>query len=134
MTTSTTNEAAAAVTAPDTQEKPAADKSTPSRKKAATSAHQGRQGASKTAKATKTTRAKKNAPKAAVPREFSKKSVVLDLLRRKGGATLAEIMTATGWQAHSVRGFISGTVGKRIGLAVESFKNGTDQRAYRIAK
>src|SRR6266446_3813897 len=41
-------------------------------------------------------------------REGSKKAEVLALLRREGGATLPELMTATGWQAHSVRGFLSG--------------------------
>jgi hypothetical protein len=56
--------------------------------------------------------AAKKAPKsksAAVPREFSKKEIILDLIRRKEGATLAELMAATSWQAHSVRGFLSGT-------------------------
>ena len=59
------------------------------------------------------------APKAAKPkgegaRANSKTSAVLDLLRRAKGATLAEIMEATSWQAHSVRGFISGTLGKKM--------------------
>ncbi len=43
-------------------------------------------------------------------REGSKKEAVLGLLRRTAGASMAEIMTATGWQAHTVRGFISGTL------------------------
>ena len=71
---------------------------------------------------------------AAVPREFSKKSIVLDLLRRPKGATLAEIAKATDWQNHSIRGFISGTLTKRMGLTVESTKNEAGERTYRIAK
>jgi hypothetical protein len=68
-----------------------------------------------------------------VPREFSKKQIVLDLLRRKDGATMGEIAKATGWQNHSIRGFISGTVSKRMGLNAESAKNDAGERTYRIA-
>lgn len=57
-------------------------------------------------------------------REGSKKAEILALLRREGGATLQELMAATDWQAHSVRGFLSGTLRKKMGLTVES------QRAY----
>ena len=62
----------------------------------------------------------------------SKKAEVLDLLRRKQGATLNEIMNATGWQAHSVRGFISGALIKKQGLKVESFRNEGKERTYKI--
>jgi hypothetical protein len=65
-------------------------------------------------------------------REGSKKAIVLALLKRPEGATLADIMSATGWQAHSVRGFISGALGKRMGLTVESLKTAEGARAYRI--
>lgn len=58
---------------------------------------------------------------------------VLELLRRKGGATSAELMTATGWQAHSVRGFLAGTVRKKMGLPLTSAKNETGERTYAIA-
>ncbi len=67
------------------------------------------------------------------PREGSKKAEVLDLLHRPKGATLDEIAKATGWQAHSVRGFISGTISKRMGLKVESFKTPEGDRAYRLS-
>ncbi len=42
-------------------------------------------------------------------------------------------MGATEWQAHSVRGFISGGLGKKMGLTVESFKRPDGERAYRLA-
>lgn len=67
------------------------------------------------------------------PREGSKKAIVLDLLRRKNGATMAEIAKATDWQNHSIRGFISGNLTKKMGLAVESSKNEAGDRVYRIA-
>ena len=65
-------------------------------------------------------------------RQGSKKAEVLDLMRRKQGATLAEIMEQTGWQPHTVRGFVSGTLNKKMGLEVESFRNADKERAYRI--
>ena len=60
-----------------------------------------------------------------------KKEIVLELLRRKEGATIADIATATQWQNHSIRGFISGTITK-MGLAVESSKNDAGERTYRV--
>jgi hypothetical protein len=66
-------------------------------------------------------------------RDGSKKAEVLGLLQRKGGATLQQIMDATGWQAHSVRGFISGAIGKKMGLTVESAKRDNGERVYSIA-
>ncbi len=75
---------------------------------------------------------RKAAKTASVPREFSKKAIVLDLLRRKEGATLAEIAKATDWQNHSIRGFISGNLTKKMGLKVESTKNDAGERVYRI--
>ena len=78
--------------------------------------------------------AARKAPKAGAataPREGSKKETVLLLLARKDGATMAEIADATGWQRHSIRGFISGTLTKKMGLAVESTKNEAGERTYR---
>jgi len=54
-------------------------------------------------------------------------------MRRKEGATLAEIAKATDWQNHSIRGFISGQLTKKMGLTVESFKRADGERAYRTA-
>lgn len=56
------------------------------------------------------------------------------MMRRKEGATLAEIAKATNWQSHSIRGFISGSLTKKMGLKVESTKNDAGDRTYRIAK
>ena len=53
--------------------------------------------------------------KAHTARDGSKKADIIRLLERAKGVTLAELMTATGWQAHSVRGFISGTLGNVSG-------------------
>ena len=50
----------------------------------------------------------------------TRSAYALDLLRRAEGATLTELMAATGWQAHSVRGFLSGTVRKRLQLPLRS--------------
>jgi hypothetical protein len=79
----------------------------------------------------KTTRAKK-APKANGVREGSKTAIVLDLLKRAGGVTSKELMQATGWQPHSVRGFLSGTVGKKMGLHVACTKGENGERSYSI--
>jgi hypothetical protein len=73
-------------------------------------------------------------PKKAASREGSKTATVLALIQRTNGATLAEIMEATAWQAHSVRGFISGTMGKKMGLKVESAKREDGARVYTIGK
>ena len=89
----------------------------------------------KPAKAAKTKPAKvgrKTAGKAAVARDGSKKATVLGLLQRKGGATLSQIMKATGWQAHSVRGFISGALGKKMGLKVDSVRREDGERVYTL--
>jgi hypothetical protein len=72
--------------------------------------------------------------KATSLRAGSKTAQTLDLLKRDGGATLAEIIELAGWQAHSVRGFISGALGKKMGLIVESVKREDGQCVYSIAK
>ena len=68
---------------------------------------------------------------ASPPRENSKAACVIALLQRPEGATVHEIMAATQWQAHSVRGFISGNLVKKRKLKVRSSKR-DGQHAYRI--
>jgi len=80
-------------------------------------------------KAKATTRANQG-DGAPVAREGSKKAIVLEMLKRPEGATLADIMSATAWQCHSVRCFISGQT-KKMGLKVESAKREDGQRVYK---
>jgi hypothetical protein len=61
-----------------------------------------------------------------------KAAKILELLKRPGGATAKELVKATGWQSHSVRGFLSGTVGKKMGLTVTSTKGEDGERNYSI--
>ena len=88
----------------------------------------------KTTPAKKTPKAPKKATsaKAEDVREGSKTAKVLDLLKRRGGATMKQLMKATDWLPHSIRGFISGTVGKKMGLTVESIKAEDGQRSYSV--
>jgi hypothetical protein len=65
-------------------------------------------------------------------RAGSKKATVLGLLKRREGATLEELMKATQWQAHSVRGFLSGSLRKKMGYKVESAKSAAGERRYSI--
>ena len=98
-----------------------------------------RKGAPKAKKTAKRAKAKggakaaKSERKAAAPRAESKGARILAMIARTKGATLAEIMKATDWQAHSVRGFIS-TAGKKHGIKIESAKNDVGERTYRIGK
>ena len=81
-------------------------------------------------KATRTKKVPKSAKKASGARDGSKAATILDLLKRKDGVTLKELMKATGWLPHSVRGFLSGTVSKKMGLALESTKGEDGERSY----
>ena len=62
----------------------------------------------------------------------TKQELVLTLLRRSSGASIEEIMQATTWQQHSVRGFLAGTVKKKLGLELASSKPNDEVRRYRI--
>jgi Protein of unknown function (DUF3489) len=74
-------------------------------------------------------------PEARSPRsrEGTKEAQLIALLRRPEGATVAQVIEATGWQPHTVRGAISGALKKKRGLAVTSAKNQAGERVYRIA-
>jgi hypothetical protein len=86
-------------------------------------------------KAAKTNKkAAKPERKAAVPRAESKGAQILALIRRPKGATLADLAKLTGWQNHSIRGFLSGAVGKKMGLTVESTKREDGERVYSLKK
>ena len=71
--------------------------------------------------------------KSSVRREGTKAAVIIELLREPSGATLKAIMAITGWQSHSVRGFISAQLIKKLGLRVESFTR-EGERVYRIGR
>jgi hypothetical protein len=68
-----------------------------------------------------------------VARNGSKTAKILDLLKRPGGSTSTELMEATGWLPHLIRGFLSGTVGKKMGLTVTSTKSEDGERTYSVA-
>jgi hypothetical protein len=80
----------------------------------------------KTAKSAK----KGGKPKPTGAREGSKTEKVLEMLKRPDGASLKDLMKATGWQPHSVRGFLSGTIRKKMGLEVTSTKGEDGERSY----
>jgi hypothetical protein len=86
----------------------------------------------KTAKAGK--RAKPApAKETSTPRAESKGAKILELIGRPKGASLAEIMKATDWQKHSIRGFLS-TAAKKHGLKIESTKTEAGDRVYQVKK
>ncbi|MFZ1772375.1 MAG: DUF3489 domain-containing protein [Rhizobiaceae bacterium] len=64
----------------------------------------------------------------------TRSAMILRLLRTKRGASIGELMEVTGWQAHSVRGFLSGTVRKTLGLALESKIGAAGERRYQLPK
>jgi hypothetical protein len=85
----------------------------------------------KHAQAIKKPKGRSKTPAAA--RRGTKTAKILALLRRPAGASLSELKKATGWQAHSVRGFLSGAVKKKMGLHIDSVSRDDGGRAYRVA-
>ena len=64
----------------------------------------------------------------------TKQAMLIDMLKRDEGASIGQIVEATGWQPHTVRGAISGALKKKLGLAVTSTKSETGERVYRIVQ
>jgi hypothetical protein len=95
-------------------------------------------GAKKAKAAATAAPAEKIAPKApggarsVAPREGTKQATMIAMLQRKNGATIAEIVEATGWQQHTVRGAFAGALKKKLGLTIVSKKVDGHRRVYRI--
>jgi hypothetical protein len=71
--------------------------------------------------------------KSAAEPKSNKTTQMVELLRREGGVTLDELVKLTGWKANSVRGFLSGTISKKMGLKLESTKGEDGKRVYQVA-
>jgi hypothetical protein len=104
--------------------------------KAKTETRRGTRGATK-AKAARTAPKAARPPKAATgdtkgkSREGTKQGVLVEMLKRPDGATIQEMMKATGWLSHTVRGAMAGALKKRLGLKIASEKIDGRGRAYR---
>ena len=131
---------AAAVAEPgaDVAPKKASSKKGATQKKGASKGQKSAKGKAPAAAPKKEAKAGKKAKPAhakvaSTPRAESKGAKILELIGRPKGATLAEIMRTTAWQAHSVRGFLS-TAAKKHGLKIESMKSEAGDRVYQIRK
>src|SRR6266566_2331670 len=102
------------------------------RKKARVAAKRGHVGAKSAKKAHPGKKTSTGAKTAGPARDGNKAAKVLDLLKRPNGVTLKDLTKATGWQAHSVRGFLSGAVRKKMGLTVTSTKGEDGERTYSV--
>ena len=74
------------------------------------------------------------APKRPTPRAGTKQAMLISLLQRPEGASMDQIVTATGWRAHSARGLISGVLKKKLRLAVTSAREDERGQVYRISQ
>jgi hypothetical protein len=73
-------------------------------------------------------------PKPRRQRKGTKQAQLIAMLRRPEGATISQIVQATGWQQHTVRGAIAGALKKKLGLEVTSTKEKGEERVYRIGE
>ena len=105
--------------------KPRSRKASPKRTKSVANSH---------APSRKAPKQRTNAAKPGGPRAGTKQAALIDLLKRKTGATIDDLVKATGWQPHSVRGAISGTLKKKLGLTVTSEQIEKRGRVYRIVE
>ncbi len=92
-----------------------------------------RRGRHATAAAKPVKKSKSRSKATGAARRGTKTAKILALLRRPTGASLLELRKVTGWQPHSVRGFLSGAVKKKMGLRVDSLSRDDGERAYRVA-
>ncbi len=104
-----------------------ADKKPAAKKRQATKRH------GRAASKPSTAKSKSKQSRPAV-RQGTKQALLIELLKRKNGASIDEIVKATGWQAHSVRGAISGALKKKLGLTVTSDRVDGRGRVYRIVE
>lgn len=74
----------------------------------------------------------KAAPKTLTPRDGTKQAALIAMLRAPDGATIEEIITATEWQSHTIRGAMAGALKKKLGLEVTSEKVEGRGRVYRL--
>ena len=129
MTNAETNDKAATTAEQGAHVAPA---KAPSKKRA--SRKKGAPKAKKSAKPAKPAKARPaRAQKGATEAHSNKKADVIAMMKRAKGVTLAEIVEATGWQKHTVRGFVS-ILGSKGGQKIESSKNAAGERSCRIAK
>jgi len=137
--TETTQAAAVAEQGAHVAPEKAPSKKGASQKKDAPKGHKAAKGSKAKPAAKKKAKTGKKAAKpvrikeASTPRAESKGAKILSMIRRPKGASLAEIMKATGWQAHSVRGYVS-LAAKKHKLTIESAKNDAGERVYKSAK
>ena len=115
----------------DKKSKPAASQMRAKAPKAATGAKSPKP-AKTAAPAKKTARTAPAGTTAPTPREHTKQATMIAMLQRKNGATIAEIVEATGWQPHTVRGAFAGALKKKLGLNIVSEKDEKRGRVYRI--
>jgi hypothetical protein len=71
-------------------------------------------------------------PRERKTREGTKQALVIEMLRRPEGASIAEIVEATGWLSHTARGVLAGSLKKKLGLAIDSEKQEARGRVYRL--